>query len=998
MIGDMGATGGRPGPAAGKPRALAFYLPQFHPIPENDEWWGRGFTEWLNVTKAKPLYPGHRQPHVPTELGYYDLRVPEVREAQAALAAEHGIHGFVYYHYWFHGRRLLERPFDEVLASGSPDFPFALCWANEEWTRNWDAQTGEVLMAQEFGDEDDLAHIRWLCTAFADERYIKIDGRPLMLIYRAEQLPNAARTAEIWRTEAQRHGFPDLYLCWVESHGPPQGGPEAFGLDATVGFMPLEARRTFAPTEAFRGHRMVDYVASFEAELRRPPPPWKRFPSVMAGWDNTPRRRFGATIYEDASPEAYENWLRRAVASTAGVREEENYLFILAWNEWAEGNHLEPDEHFGRAFLEATRAVLLDPPGTSNQRRGELAAADGEAGDREHFEYVYPFRHETALAHAAELVRDLRLGEKSAVVDLGAGTAVISHVLRDAGVNYHGVEVHPKAVELMQKAGIPATQCDLTDTGGLLSALDDIGDVGAFMLLDVIEHLVEPQQLLSALSTWALKHGEPTLVGVGAQRHPLRHGPQPALRKVGPERAGSARQHPSALLLRGDPRATLRALRLDGRLAQRLQHPSLGPVRHRAERRASSRDDRRPARARRGDQPERRGQTVRVGAQAGARPHHSGHLPRCSRRRRLRDARRRPRRTGSRGAREPGGAPIPGVGRSGRERDQPASGPTPPLRARPALEAGDHDEDRTLPTAESHLQDGPAPAPVTNAVTGERPDPWVLVMGMHRSGTSALTGALGATGLQLYRPDDRVEWAESNPEHWESLSLTLYDEDLLVRFDGSWDAPPTLPSGWERGSEVPAVADATRAIESAYPESGPSLWKDPRLCLLLPFWRNVLAPPLAAVFVWRSPIAVARSLLHRDQLPLSDGLALWERYNRAGLEALDGVETYVVSYESIVERPEERLGELLDWLGSLDQFAGTPLEWDPVPAAASIAEELRHHAGREDTDPDPTCLPEQLALAEYLAASAGGHRPFTAQAARTGVAVDDLAAATSPKN
>ncbi len=262
-------------------------------------------------------------------------------------------------------------------------------------------------------------------------------------------------------------------------------------------------------------------------------------------------------------------------------------------------------------------------------------------------------------------------------------------------------------------------------------------------------------------------------------------------------------------------------------------------------------------------------------------------------------------------------------------------------------------------------------------MTGERPDPWVLVMGMHRSGTSALTGALGATGLQLYRPDDRVEWAESNPEHWESLSLTLYDEDLLVRFDGSWDAPPTLPSGWEHGSEVPALADATRVIESAYPKSGPSLWKDPRLCLLLPFWRNVLAPPLAAVFVWRSPIAVARSLLHRDQLPVSDGLALWDRYNRAGLDALDGVDTYVVSYESIVERPEERLGELLEWLGSLDQFAGTPLEWDPVPAAASIAEELRHHAGREDTDPDPTCLPEQLALAEYLAASAGGHRPFT---------------------
>ncbi len=177
------------GAAPNRPRALAFYLPQFHPIPENDEWWGRGFTEWTNVTRAKPLYPGHYQPHVPGELGYYDLRVPEVREAQAALAAAHGISGFVYYHYWFHGTRLLERPFDEVLASGSPDFPFALCWANEEWTRNWDAQTGKVLMPQEFSDEDDLAHIRWLATAFADDRYIKIDGRPLMLIYRAAAAP-----------------------------------------------------------------------------------------------------------------------------------------------------------------------------------------------------------------------------------------------------------------------------------------------------------------------------------------------------------------------------------------------------------------------------------------------------------------------------------------------------------------------------------------------------------------------------------------------------------------------------------------------------------------------------------------------------------------------------------------------------------------------------------------------------------------------------------------
>ena len=229
-----------------KPKALAFYLPQYHPIPENDEWWGKGFTEWNNVTKARPLFPGHYQPHIPGELGYYDLRVPEVREAQAELARQHGMYGFVYYHYWFHGRRLLERPFDEVLASGVPDFPFALCWANEEWTRNWDCTDGSGAHAPGVQRSDDLAHIRWLLRAFADHRYIKIDGRPLMLIYRPM---HAARTsngrARSGGAEAQRAGFPDLYLCWVEAWGTPPGrrGPEAFGLDASVGFMPVDGRR-----------------------------------------------------------------------------------------------------------------------------------------------------------------------------------------------------------------------------------------------------------------------------------------------------------------------------------------------------------------------------------------------------------------------------------------------------------------------------------------------------------------------------------------------------------------------------------------------------------------------------------------------------------------------------------------------------------------------------------------------------------------------------------
>jgi O-antigen biosynthesis protein len=275
--------------ATGTPKALAFYLPQFHPIPENDKWWGKGFTEWHNVAKARPLFPGHYQPHLPGELGYYDLRVPEVRIAQAELAREHGVHGFVYYHYWFHGRRLLERPFEEVLASGVPDFPFALCWANEEWTRGWDSQTGHVLVRQEFSEKDDRAHIRDLLRAFKDPRYITIDGRPLMLIYRPALVPDLVRTSEIWRSEVQKAGFPDLYLCWVESWGVPPGreGPKPFGLDASVGFMPVMGGELHPALDTLRGHRMLDYESAAESAIELLDCPWKRFPSVMVGWDNT---------------------------------------------------------------------------------------------------------------------------------------------------------------------------------------------------------------------------------------------------------------------------------------------------------------------------------------------------------------------------------------------------------------------------------------------------------------------------------------------------------------------------------------------------------------------------------------------------------------------------------------------------------------------------------------------------------------------------------------
>ncbi len=354
-------------------RALAFYLPQFHPVDENDEWWGKGFTEWRNVAKAKPLFPGHYQPHLPADLGFYDLRVPEVREAQAALAREHGIGGFVYYHYWFNGRRILERPFNEVLASGKPDFPFCLCWANENWTRVWDGGAKHVLLAQNYGTDDDRAHIESLIPAFKDPRYIRVDGRPLFIVYRAELLPDARRTAAVWREVARQHGLPDLYLANVENFER-DVDPASYGFDAAIEFAPdgrnmgrfkfrdglpgLLSRWGVIP-KAFTSQRVVRYPAMARGMMARPQAPHKRFRCVTPGWDNSARRKVDARIIIDSTPAVYEEWLRHAARQTlqrfAG---EERLVFVNAWNEWAEGCHLEPDQRWGRAYLEATRRAL----------------------------------------------------------------------------------------------------------------------------------------------------------------------------------------------------------------------------------------------------------------------------------------------------------------------------------------------------------------------------------------------------------------------------------------------------------------------------------------------------------------------------------------------------------------------------------------------------------------------------------------------------------------
>jgi hypothetical protein len=338
------------------PRLIAFYLPQFHPIPENDEWWGKGFTEWTNVVGARPLFPGHHQPHLPGDLGFYDLRLPEVRQAQAELAREYGIHGFCYYHYWFNGKRLLQRPFEAVLNSGEPDLPFCLCWANENWTRRWDGRDKEVLIGQRYCDDDDREHIRWLARAFRDARYIRVGGKPLFLVYRASALPNPAKTAAVWREEARALGVGELYLCRVESFADDRDDPRKIGFDAGAEFQPDALNLTFP---VFQGtNKVYDYPATVDRMLERCTPGYPRFPCVMPSWDNSARRKWGAVIFRDSNPALYEQWLTSVLQRERHTGADEPIVFVNAWNEWAEGNHLEPCQRWGRAYLEATRNAL----------------------------------------------------------------------------------------------------------------------------------------------------------------------------------------------------------------------------------------------------------------------------------------------------------------------------------------------------------------------------------------------------------------------------------------------------------------------------------------------------------------------------------------------------------------------------------------------------------------------------------------------------------------
>ena len=348
-------------PIPRKARLIAFYLPQYHPIAENDAWWGAGFTEWTNTAKARPLFRGHVQPHLPRDLGFYDLRLPETREQQAVMARRHGIEAFCYYHYWFAGRQVLERPFRDVLAHGKPDLPFCLCWANETWSGIWHGAPKRVLIEQTYpGDADTEAHFETLLPAFRDPRYVRVGGKPLFLVYNPGALPDPAGTARLWRELSKRAGLGGLYL--VGSGDQRYFDPRANGFDAAFKtnlpnvrpYIPWRQplRRLRHRWQQWAGKPTIFDYRETARGLIPDPFPSDHYPVAIPNWDNTPRSGVRGRVLHASHPEYFRPHLARAVAAVAGRPGDERIVFVKSWNEWAEGNYLEPDLEFGSKWLE----------------------------------------------------------------------------------------------------------------------------------------------------------------------------------------------------------------------------------------------------------------------------------------------------------------------------------------------------------------------------------------------------------------------------------------------------------------------------------------------------------------------------------------------------------------------------------------------------------------------------------------------------------------------
>lgn len=384
-----------------KARIIALYLPQFHPIPENDKWWGPGFTEWTNVAKAKPLFRGHHQPRIPADLGFYDLRLAETREQQAMLAREAGIEGFCYYHYWFGGgRQLLERPFNEVVASGKPDFPFCICWANHTWSnKTWNRksamQQDSVLMEQTYpGTEDDIAHFNSLLPAFRDPRYMTVDGKLIFVIYDPLKFINIERFIETWRKLAEKNGLPGFHFVGmtpstltlrVAADGSRQrvmpnlkSSAKIFkdvldlGFDSVNSFGKRRGEMLYEGKWKNLAKTILRHVGLPTSSIRydyertvcnyfAPEDSWENvYPTILPQWDRTPRVSSWDGVYVNATPEKFEKHIRQALELIKDKAPEHRILFLKSWNEWGEGNYVEPDLQWGHGFLDAIHRAVVE--------------------------------------------------------------------------------------------------------------------------------------------------------------------------------------------------------------------------------------------------------------------------------------------------------------------------------------------------------------------------------------------------------------------------------------------------------------------------------------------------------------------------------------------------------------------------------------------------------------------------------------------------------------
>ena len=383
-----------------KARVIAFYLPQFHPIPENDEWWGKGFTEWTNVGKAKPLFKGHYQPRVPADLGYYDLRMPEVREAQAVMAREAGIEGFCYWHYWFgNGKQLLERPFNEVLESGKPDFPFCLGWANHSWKTGTWARDGKLCESQMIaeqvylGEEEYKIHFEYVLKAFRDKRYIMVDGKPIFVVFDPYSLPT--NFIPYWQKLAKESGLKGIHFVAYSQNTSGKGlkvGNEviAKGLyatneadkyydyliknlnfDAVVALGTWRAENCYSNRFMFMLHRQLcarlnlkytlkyDYAKVMKHYYTDEEKRENVYPTLLPQWDRSPRSAING-IYINSTPQKFKDTIKMALTLLENKNEEHKILFLKSWNEWAEGNYVEPDLKYGHGYLDAIKETIIE--------------------------------------------------------------------------------------------------------------------------------------------------------------------------------------------------------------------------------------------------------------------------------------------------------------------------------------------------------------------------------------------------------------------------------------------------------------------------------------------------------------------------------------------------------------------------------------------------------------------------------------------------------------